>query len=237
VKESGRYDRVKTVGGDDYVDNGANSVINTAIRWLDLHVERADNVSREIVLDVPAGTYFVACDYARTIEAVWASVVSTSVRSQLTHRPYTWLRQEYPADWSTFTAGSPLYWSHSMGRLAPDSIGQDYTGAVDYQDTFRGSDAGAGLRGIVIMPAPSEAVVLNVFGLFYSKTLSFDTDLNWWTVRFPELVKLTCNYIEEGRLSNRSGMEDWLAAAQTWIVGIEMDAVAEEAEQIRGFEE
>jgi len=234
VRESGRYDRVNSNG----TDNGANRVINAAIRWLDRRATRPDDVSRQIFIDVAPGEYWVKCAYARVIESVWiADPSDNGARWPLQRKTMDELRAQFPADWSAFENGTPRFWTPDVGRLAPDSLSQDYTGAADYADTYRGGEAEAGLRGVIIMPAPKTTVVVTLFGRFFSKPLVNDNDFNWWTVTHPDLVKLVASYLIERIMRNRSGMEDYLVAINEELAMIDTDAAHEDAANVKDFVE
>lgn len=234
ITESGRYDLVKTVGADNFVDNGANSVINDAVRWLDQQVESPDRLARFVETGFQAGDWFMKMAYAREITDVWATD-STGKRWQLKPVDFLRMRMLYTEDFDNISTGMVQYWTKARGRLSPDNKATDFTGAKDVGDTFRGASADVGYQGLVLMPPTDVDVIVTVFGRFWSPTLILDTDFNWWTTTHPRLVRWVCSYLKEVDHRNRTGQADWLDPIQRALVEIDLDLAEEESENIKGF--
>jgi hypothetical protein len=89
---------------------------------------------------------------------------------------------------SSATQDQPKYFYPTNLRRSPD----DEDGSGDsallqtYIDTYSPSDLDA--NGIIIFPPADAAYGLEVNGLFYDAVLSADTDENYWSVNYPDLL-------------------------------------------------
>lgn len=234
VKDSGRYDRLNADG----TDNGANSVINRAIRFLEMRLEEGGPLdARYIEANVSAGVWFVkAPSDIKVLKEAWAATSSDGVRWKLC--PVT--MQEYREMFPTMVGlsnGTPSVWTPAKGRLSDGNRATEFTGAADYEDTFRGVDFDGGYQGILIGCPPEEELTVSMWGKFYSATLVADTDTNWWLLQQPQLVMQAASFIEEVALRNRSGQQDWMGVIDMMLEPIRFDAYEEESEIISGWRE
>lgn len=237
VRESGRYDRVKTVDDDLFVDNGANAVLNRAIRFLDNQIEYPESFARFIDIAVTAGEFFVSCPDLRVVTDVWCALASDSTKWRLQPVDIVKMRTLYPQDLSLSTNGTPLYYCVAQGTLAPANKNTDFDDAVDHEDTFKSTMAGAGYRGVLIGPPTDSDIVVSLWGKFFPTTLSDDDEYNWWTVEHPQLVMEAASYIEECMLRNSTGQEDWLNAMKLKLNEIQNDYFEQESTAISDFSE
>lgn len=237
IAENGRYDLVKTVGEDDFVNDGANLVINDAIRHMDQRVDNPDTLARYVEISFAIDSWFLKMAYAREITEVWATDASTGTRWQLKPVDMLRLKALYKMDYADVSSGAALYWVEAKGRLSPDNADTDFSGVKDVGDTFRGAQADAGYQGVIIMPPTDTELVVTVVGRFWSPTLLIDTDFNWWTVTHPRIVQWVASYLLEVGMRNRQGQADWLEPIERKLREIEFDVIEAESELIKGFVE
>jgi len=166
VTGTGHYHLVGTQssGGDtipDYtVDAGANFYIQKALRWCDRHARHCRKLEKA---DVTVGAD--VSSVAVTAHSV-TEVRITDQTTPLLQADEDWLRKELDEADLTAVASAlkPLYWAPKMGEA---------------DDTT---------RSIWIMPPPTAAKTAEVRGMYYTAALSGDSDTNWWTLNFSELV-------------------------------------------------
>lgn len=83
-------------------------------------------------------------------------------------------------------------------------------------------------RGIVIRPIPDKEYTISVLGTFYSKSLSADTDENYWSVNAPETLLEGARAVLERFNRNMSGVREHLGYVADDLKGFEHDRIAEE---------
>lgn len=235
---SGRFDLV----GSDGSDTGAGELINTAIRFLEDRVRTPNSKAIHPFL-MSTGTMRVAMPYCRTVDMVYITDdTGTRALEQLTLQEF---RDLYPPRVAAITSGVtpplankdasgglPKYYTIANLRLAPgvevslDDLLQDpdiYDGMVDLEDVIVGDEFH--WTGILINPPADSAYTLKVYGDFYTPPLEEDTDRNWWTQHYPELVVNAARYFAEGRFRNTEGVNDWLRFNSETIKGIQTSTI------------
>jgi len=216
LNRSGRYDLVNMDG----TDNGAIAYINAAQRLLDRKTGYIDDVARYFTT-ISAGTFFVSFDNARTIDTVWAATADDSW--ELNQETISDLKENYTGPFGDVDQGAPLYFAFTRLRSMPDSTALDTLPGYGSEIAVDGSQRST--TGIIIMPPVDEDMQIEVWGKFYSPTLSAITDTSYWTENHPETLLKATMYQMEVDNRNTEGMKDWLAAIEIDTMGIEFDFV------------
>jgi hypothetical protein len=215
VRDSGRYDLVED--STDWADNGADKYIQAGQRWLD----------KQVVMSSQYGKFFrtLSADSRVLTLTGLRSVVSVYMResdddtTRLTYKTYDELRGLFGEDFSTISSGNPLYYSILNYRQhdEADSDPPDEEGLTDAD--WMTTD------GLLILPPPSEDIVVVVEGKFSHTELSDDADENFWSVNEPSvLVKAALRELEIF-YRNTAGVNDWTNALIQDLIGIEKDYI------------
>jgi hypothetical protein len=216
IETTGLYDLI--VGGDisSNVDNGANAVINAGQDYLDKLVEHPKLLRRHMV-KLTQGQFKISIQRVISIRHIF--VINAEGRSDITKNIlfYDQFRQEFGdlmKDWDT---GEPKWWCPNIIGLSPEQMTKTSTnftndGILDFDDITFGDEFAA--DGILFNPKADGTYTIEVVGEFLSRKLVDDTDTSFWTVKYPDLLALSGNYIHERRMRNAQGMETALAAMQ-----------------------
>jgi hypothetical protein len=236
VRQSGRRDLIKTVTEEEvtneFADNGADYYINAGQRMLDRLCTGREHRKRHIA-QVDAGDFKVVCKQLRAVEEVWCA--NSTARWRLQMQPLSALREYYVKDWTEEERGSPIYCALADIQLSPELYSTDAedfeneggTPYHDYQDVEFGEDPTV-YDGIVFIPPADETLTINIFGTFYSKWLTEDTDVTFWTVRHAStLVNAACWALEVS-LRNTEGVNDWMNAILADVRGLKSDVIRQE---------
>ena len=233
ITESGRDDLVNGDGSD----NGVDFYINAAIRFLDIYQNTPKTRATQRI-DLAIDGIFIDLQYNRLVHDCWISNTTTSSDSNtgrflLDERDLAWIKEAYPKIPITdIDSGKPLYWA----ILDNAGLGPEYFSAEDSDDLDATYDLEGILYGdhshktrIMIMPPPDVVFTLEIDGDWFSKILSADTDYNYWTKMYPELVIYTASMVMEGMMRNSAGVNDWLTMINMQTQNIEFDIVARES--------
>lgn len=220
VQRSGRYDLVNL----DNADMGANAVINAAQKFLDRRLNFNDDIARYFqTLD--AGEYFVSFENNRTINEVWGA--SLTSRWLLTPVTVQEMMAFYASPEGSVTQGTPLYWAKVNLRSMPDKTALDALTGYGTEIAVDGSQRNT--VGIIVMPPVAETTGIELWGKFYSPTLTLDEDTSYWTEQYPDLLITAAQYQLEVINRNSEGMRDWLLALDMELTTIEFDLVETES--------
>lgn len=232
VKASGDYDLV--VDGDisTCVDNGVNWHINEGQKILDREFKYKKDKAW-IYKKIVAGQSLVQLNRVRTILEVWV-VGSDAIRQQLTVRSLDALRLAFPdVPLSAVTQGTPLYYTPSLVGLGPEQYAEtaNSLATAGMTDTdfllygnFYATDA------IAILPPPDGTYTVEILANCFSKTLTSNTDVSFWSVCEPSLlVDAACLHIEGQMHRNSTGYNDKLAPLQRALLQLYHDMLEEES--------
>ena len=190
AKISGRYDLVSP---SDFSDAGANFYIQQGQRSL----ERRMNISptrAKFYDDIALGTYKVTLTNCRAIHSVW--VMDSDSRTEVikiedydlraTHQ--LWVENMYSTPLSTMSTGRPnYYYPTNLRRSSETETGSgDSATLSSYMDTTYPYDSSA--SGIILLPRCDKAYGIEIQGLFYSPTLTNNSDENYWSGKHPNLL-------------------------------------------------
>lgn len=227
VKISGRYDLV--VDTTVWADNGADFYIQAGQNFLD-RLRDTPKSYNSIFTKLETGEWYVTFSKCRSIREVWIN--NTEGRSQLEKKTMSWLYEEYSSTVASTDQGTPLYYCPARLR-STDNIDQDELGVFfNYTE-----DSSSELRGIIILGAPDEDIVVETQGLFYSDELDRDISTSYWTDNWPEtLVKATMHQLATFQ-RDHTDAANWLKAIYSDLEGIDKDSVDEmisDINQIKG---
>jgi hypothetical protein len=180
----------------------SDAFIMAGSRWLDLRVEAP-------VADAQFDVSFTATDYTaqlttcRVIKEVWA-LTAAGVRTLLTPKSQHDLLLDFPELGST-TTGTPLFWAEYIGRYADAQVAS----GEDPED-----------RSLMIMPPVDEAYTIEVHGIFHSEILVDDTDTNYWSINYPDVLVFAALRCLEATYRNTQGVRDYEEAIAHQLKGI-----------------
>ena len=219
---SGRIDLV--VDTEDYADAGADYFLLAGLRELDQdRLSHYHATARKYVV-LESGNWIAQFQKARALKQVFCG--DGSSLTQLKYKYYDELRDSYASSFPATSSGSPRYWTPINLRHSPDwdRISADALDAISaYIDT---ASAGYGeFNGVLITPPPAVDVTLEIHGLFYSDSLENDTDENYWTMSYPDILIMAGMRELERSYRNMTGANEWTAHIQQKLTGLDMDIV------------
>lgn len=222
---TGRYDLV----GSAYVDNGMDKYITAGQRFLDKLFDFPRGYS-SVFNSLSAGTWYHTFTNNRSIKNVFMN--NSEGRDELTKKDRIWLMNKYPSLVSATDQGTPLYWAPANLRTESitdqDALGSFFRYVVAVDETY---------NGVIFLPPPDEAMVLEVFGQFYTEEFAGEDKTTWWSTHHPNLLVWAAAYMIEVSYRNREGAKDWLEAIQFEAQQIDFDTIETEisgVDQIEG---
>lgn len=228
AKQNGRYDLVNA----DWTDNGLDYYINAGSRFLDSY-RLSPKSFKWYKKDITSGDYFVALERLLALKEVWMR--SSSATWILEKISLGQLKSEYPGQISNLSNGTPRYFCRVVTGLAPEQkalTSLDYSAQFThgFEDIIFSDQDGGHYKhsGIMWMPPTDGDYTLEVLGQFMSDPLVAETDRNYWTVQFPEILLEATNLIIEKTYRNTSGVNDRMTAIDNYLLGLDHDLVEEE---------
>jgi hypothetical protein len=228
VELSGHYDLV--VNTTDWADNGADFYINAAQEWLDRNSNFWKKTSR-LYDELSVGTWYKTFQRCRIIEDVYIN--NSEGRSKLEKKDFHYIHENYSSLISDTDQGTPLYYCPANLRTQDatdvDNLGAFFNYTMADDETY---------RGVLIFPPPDEAIVIEVFGQFYSADLSDDADESFWSINHPSLLILASLYqLEILAHRNTQGANDYLIQLQREIMSLDKDIAEEESFGVNQIED
>ena len=222
VEWSGRADLMNADGSD----RGADKFIRAASDRLDEETDRPKQVARHII-DVDEGDYSAEIPRCLGIPQVW--VMSATTRYALEFKTLAWIRKEYNEPWASTDNGVPAYFCLNVVGLDGSQFDWDaddeLDGLYDVADvhSYDADEAAAHFEynGLLWMPPASSTLTMNLFGNFYEKKLTLDTDINYWTVCKPLVLVAAACREHEASLRNTAGWDDWNKVVDYGLEGVD----------------
>lgn len=209
----------------------ADFFINEGSKYLDRNSETqktwANNYSYLAV-----NSWYVQIPFCRAFKEVWLS--STTAKWQLEKISLNDMMSELlTTKVSLLSSGSPCYYCPAITRNVPEGSPLP-TDITDYSDIL--STTGSAYNAILVAPVPNESLLVNALGIFYSKTLTLETDENYWSVVHPSLLIQAA--LREIEIFNRNstGVKDWESAITSTLDGINKDLVEEQITDVDQME-
>jgi len=220
----------------DYVDNGANFILNAGQRWLDRKLDHKYSVGR-LFKQVSAGNVGVTFQLCRVILQVWIQDTTEGNRTLLEKKSPTWLRENYYSSFGDTTQYMPLYYYPAYLRVFPHNPTladlQMYLGFADVSPMLPDDVV---YDGVIFMPPADSAYTVEVWGHFYSPELTSDTQSSYWSVRNPEMLLMAGMRMLEVFKRNSEGVKDWEAAVKEQLADVDKDAADEDVTDIDQME-
>lgn len=219
----------------------ADFFIQAGTRHLDL-VQRTEWSTSRYSIDIVAGQSRIIVPEPRTILKVYMQNATDSI-TEADKLLYAEFRARYEKSMSAIDNGTPIYYTRAPHLLAPSQLAlkaTDYTGdyTYEYGDTVFADDTIPGTVGryrssvVLVGPPADQTITATIVGEFYSKILALNTDENYWSVQFPELLIKSSLRELEGFYRNTEGVKDWDNLMSPDLIGIEKDLVEQEAANV-----
>lgn len=228
---SGRHDLVD-LGGND---TGAGFYINAGVRHLDRTTTFQKTPARYFKV-IPAGTYLVTFPSCRSILEVW--LANSTGRWAAGRQELQEVRLDFASPWSSIQRGIPTTYVPTVLRPFPEEMSaediQSFGDFFQYMDVVPSGHSA--YNGLLLLPPSDEQLMVEVWGNFYSRTLSAPTDTNSWTELHPEVVIMAAMMQLEIVNRNSAGVADWVKSIQLHTVEIEKDMIEEDTAHLDGSE-
>lgn len=234
IKRSGRYDLgTITEGSTAGTDAGMNWYINEGLKMLERRFTNMQSRAKRVGV-LAVGEYLKIFPQARVIEDVWL-IDSAGESFPVIRKEYQQIRDYYNERLSVMDNGTPAYWAPASVKIDPNLTIDEATFAIDDMDELVLSNT-LGANGIVFAPPTDTEYTIEILGKFYSSPLSNDLDTNLWTENYEGLLIRAAMYQIELDHRNTEGARDWLAGIDNEIIGIDMDEVMFDTEEINEME-
>jgi len=222
INESGRHDLVVDATSGDYSDNGADVIINAGIKFLVLRYPHSRNNPVQRVTQA-IGSHVIELPLLRSVEKVYyINTDGAKVAIGKVFDPH-----ELIAVLNITDNSAPTQWTHNIYNLSPGQESSTDISAFDGTELLSTTEDFSA-ENILINPAPDVEMTIQVYGQFFSRTLSVDADKNVWTVQYPRLVVEAAQYRLEQTYKNETGMRTWERAIRTELLGVEQDRIDRE---------
>lgn len=232
LKATGDYSQVTDAEGGDYTDNGIDWHINNAQKFLDREFKYKKDKAW-VYKKVTQGESLVTLARARNIIEVWVAQAG-GTRTRLATRTAGELRADYSSvPLSAITQARPTVYACPITGLAPAQYAETESSLstagmtdLDYLifGNYYASDA------IVIMPPADGTYTVEILANCFSKTLTADADVSFWSINEPSLlVDATCLHMENQLHRNAQGYSDKLGPLDKALTQLFHDLVEEEA--------
>lgn len=200
IEESGRYDFGVDTGDGYYSDNGADKYINRGMRML------------QLLIDLPSADSVKTQTLTAGEKTITIARLSKVGRIEYKQTDDTW----YPL---TFLP-QPLFLVNYPDAYNTDSDPAS-TGLNNYTIVNAIDDTGAYTgQTILFNTVLDEDITVRItYNLVASMTS--DTDVNYFTMMYPELVVQAAMYQLEVSYRNTEGMKDWMNAMTPTLNGID----------------
>ena len=202
---SGRYDLITSEGNDA----GLDFFIQAGLKFLDRQLDIERLTARDS-FDLSAGENTVRIPRTRIIKRVKVTdVYGVSITlSKITNDEY----QELVKGGDVTGDRSLYYVPHSLRTVEE---------VYDYQTEPI-------VSAIKIFPTPIRDLIVEVYGNFYSRPLVENTDRNFWSVHYPELLIQSSLLQIEKFMRNTEGVNDQLNALMLDIRQLDFDHVSQQ---------
>lgn len=203
VKLSGRIDLV--VNTTAYVDAdpvGVDFFVNAAIRYLENRIVH-ESMSQEIEDTLAEDAYeYELSSEVRSIESV--QVEADDGWIFLEHLTYDNFLDAAGEPLDEADSGEPEYWTSDKVVTVPDDETKDR---------------------ILIYPPADQDYTIRLIVNYKQSELSADSDTNFWTDQYPDLLIAATMMKLEYFYRNRSGVADWQEQVEAQIRDIEFNLV------------
>lgn len=227
ITYSGRYDLI--VNRTTYADNGADFYIHAGQQYLDTLATMFKSESKYYYPLVPSSWYILVPD-ARVVEEVYVST-STGAKHELRKLSLEEFRSKHTAPITNSNSQCSEYFAVANLRTTPQVPGQITIG--DFTPAVLGNEHTN--LGVLLSPPVGAETSAEVVGKFYQPKLAVDSDVNFWSEMYPQiLVMSACRQLEIS-YRNTVGVKDWETSIKSELLGLELDYADQESTGIRKF--
>lgn len=211
VAISGRYDLVTDTY--NWGDDGANAYLNAAARYLNRRVNIPTNFAKTGILLSPG------CD-----SVVYSACRAVQQISIFSDREYL-LR--YDANLVQNGSGLPKTFKYCTFQHLPKITEIDIS-AYPLEQLNVLSEPCNYVNGIQLDKKADKPYLLTIYGIYHNTDLKEDTDVNYWSVEYPNLLLKAAMYELEIIYRNREGSNTWLEAIEVDLSALDHDLAEHE---------
>lgn len=233
IQASGRYDLVVNAAGGNYSNNGADIFIQAGQRILDALSEFSHAPKREQVT-LAAGEYQKFLQHCISADEVWLTDLVTNERIELNYMRLNEFRDLIGEEMSATTADKPFMWTVGVVDLSPDHYVNDIADQADitfdnmgllYADSSIPSYTA---RNICVYPKADVAYGLTIVGKFYSRPLTADASVSYWTEQFPEALVTAAQFVLESHYRNHEASREFMEQLKLYMRSEKMEVIKQE---------
>lgn len=217
VDRTGRNDLV--VDTTNYADDGIDSFINSAQRFLDQKLPVWKQTTDAFVIGA-IGDKQLIVQNLRWVEAVYIYDADTSGLVKMSENSYkemiTWFND-------SAQSGQPAVWGHNVIGVDPLLEGTFVPANFDASD-FMVEDS-YHQNGIILSVAIETETTFQIFGKFWSPALVGDGDKSYWTVRHEHLLCLVTMYMISVSYNDHRAARDYLSEINRETTELDKDDV------------
>lgn len=211
VEISGRYDIV--LDTDNWSDNGANAYLNAAARYLNRRINIPTNFAKTGIL-LSAGCDSIVYSACRAVQQV--SIFSDSEY---------FLR--YDANLIQNGSGLPSAFKYCTFQHLP-KISEIDISAYPLEQLNVLLEPCNYVNGIQLDKKADRPYLLTIYGIYHNTDLKEDTDVNYWSIEYPNLLLKVAMYELEVIYRNREGANTWMDAVEIDLAALDNDLVEHE---------
>jgi hypothetical protein len=208
VELSGRDDLASTSqNGESYdLDSGADWFINGGKLFLDL-VQDSLRTSGKAVEELSVGASQINLRDVRSITRLY--YIDNDGGEQLLEKlSLDEILETYPKMGGT-EVGVPKHWAQEITRVVP------------WERAVLGTSPE--IVTVRVLPPPEVDTRVNVYGKFHALTLIGNTDVNYWSAQYPQLLVLASLRMLELFYRNSQGVNDFDNGMASLLQGIDRD--------------
>ncbi len=205
----------------DLDDPGVDFFINSGVRFLHSRATSTFSTLR-YQKDLNANEFYVDVPGLAKATSVW--IADDEGRTELEELSLVEAREKFPDGFDQATPSKPSYFAITVKDRAADQWLSTSTTTYDAEDVFTGTAFSRAQR-LLILPPTDKLRTVTVFGHFVAAALKNDSDTNYWSEEYPDLVLFAALYKLETTYRNREGAQDWLTALDEGLITLEKDAV------------
>ncbi|MHA2064840.1 MAG: hypothetical protein ACXABY_10740 [Candidatus Thorarchaeota archaeon] len=210
IQISRRYDLINNGDINANVDNGANAWIKRGQKFLDLAIQHPKQTKRQMEV-LAAGTFSLTMTQLVSVDRLWVLNTGNQDRNEITSnfKPPDDFRADHPDFISAWDTGEPNDWTLMPVGLAPDQnddTSGTFTsaGVQDFDDIIFPSATEPDEWKLLFFPKTDGIYTVDVWGRFGEPFLVNDTDTNYWTTQYDDLLALASGFVLERRLGDIS---------------------------------
>ena len=219
----------------------ADFFINAGQRLLDRLIKHPNTEAWYIPTSLTtAGDFIFKMKYVRSFKEVWVIEDTTegeAIRTRVTPTTFTWIKANYGYPVSASDYGIPAYWAPVAIGLAPEQYALTSASHTDIPDTHHITYVTSTANNpfiydaVILAPVCQAGISIHILADFLSRPLSAETDMNFWTLNYPEALILAAAERCEAFMRNSQGAADYMKELTLTTDGIDMDIAERDVAQ------